>query len=154
MLTRMRPEELKDTKLSTTYRVELNALTPEQFISWLQKKLAAHGILEKVHPPEHVVKAAAREVTRDEAQKQVAEEIMRFAGEDLVNFLESKLCEIDEHSYFDYDGLLDDALAKHPKEGWRDIVEKKAREKAEKHARSPWMSDEIRLCLRERLKEK
>jgi len=63
------------------------------------------------------------------------------------------LCEIAENAYFDYDGLLDEALAKYPREGWRDIVGAKAREKAEKHSKSTWVTDEIRFQLMDRLKE-
>jgi len=154
LLTRLRPKELVDTKVETTYRVELNALTPEQFLLWLKKKLATLGILEKVHPPEHIVNAEVREVTKNAVHKLVTMEILRFAGEDLVNFLEFKLCEIAEHAYYDYEGLLDEALAEYPWKGWRDIVGAKAREKSEKHASSPWVKDEIRFRLMERLKEK
>jgi hypothetical protein len=153
LLTMLRPKELEDTQLDTTYRVELNALTPEQFLSWLEKKLATLGILEKVHPPEKVVKAEVREVTKDTVSKLVAEEILRFVGEDLVKFLEFKLCEIAEHAYFDYEKLLDNTLAEYPREGWRDIVGAKAREKAEKHVSSTWVKDEIRFHLMDRLKQ-
>ncbi len=128
-------------------------MTPEQFLSWLEKKLATLGILEKVHPPEKVVKAEVREVTKDTVSKLVAEEILRFAGEDLVKFLEFKLCEIAEYAYFDYEGLLDEALTKYPREGWRDIVGAKAREKAEKHVSLTWVKDELRFHLMDRLKQ-
>jgi hypothetical protein len=149
----LRLNELEDTQLDVTYRVELNALTPEQFLSWLREKLASLGILEKVHPPEEVVKTEVREVTRGAVRKHVAEEILRFAGEDLVKSLESKLCEIVEDVYFDYEGLLNDTLAEYPREGWREIVGAKAREKAEKYAKSTWVRDEIRFHLMERLKQ-
>ena len=129
-------------------------MNPEQFLPWLKTKLADLGILEKVHPPEEVVKAEVRTVTSDAVHKRVTDEILRFAGEDFVKFLEFKLCEIAEHAYFDYDSLLDEALAKYPIEGWRDIVGVKAREKAEKHVGSPWVKDEIRFHFMERLKEK
>ncbi len=153
LLTGLRPRELQDTKLDTTYRVELNALTPEQFLSWLKKKLAALGILEKVHPPEEVVKAEVTKVTVDAVHKLVAEKILRFAGEDLVKYLEFKLCEIAEYAHLDYEGLLDEALAEYPRDGWREIVGVKAREKAENHAKSTWVEDEIRFRLLIRLKQ-
>jgi DNA topoisomerase VI subunit B len=154
LLTKKLPEELKKIQLSKTYRVELNSMNPEQFLSWLKTKLADLGILEKVHPPEEVVKTEVRTVTSDAVHKLVTDEILRFAGEDFVKFLELKLCEIVEHAYFDYDSLLDEALAKYPVEGWRDIVGVKAREKAEKHASSPWVKDEIRFHFMEILEEK
>ena len=66
----------------TGERVELNAMTSDQFVAWLERKLAEHGV-EKVVPEGKVLRSAyrrARFLQRlDAAQTEFAEQIRRDA---------------------------------------------------------------------------
>jgi hypothetical protein len=62
-------------------RVELNAMTSPQFISWLDEKMGPYD-WGKVVPPEEVLQAEARRLVREEARRVLAERILREAGID------------------------------------------------------------------------
>lgn len=53
-------------------RVELNAMTADQFVVWLEGKLAVHGV-EKVVPPTDVLESAYRRAVRIEAVRSAVE---------------------------------------------------------------------------------
>ncbi len=53
----------------TGQRVELNAFTSADFLAWIEKKLAAHGV-EKVIPDDEILAQAYREAYRDRLLRQ------------------------------------------------------------------------------------
>jgi hypothetical protein len=64
-----------------TKRVELNAMTTPEFLSWLDRKVAPHHT-GKLVPPEPVLAEQLREKLRSRLRQQITEEVIRMAGVD------------------------------------------------------------------------
>jgi hypothetical protein len=60
-----------------THRIELNAMTTPQFISWLDEKMAGY---EKLIPPPDVLEAELAERVEAEVRAETTERILREAG--------------------------------------------------------------------------
>ena len=61
-----------------THRVELNAMTSEQLIAWLERKLEEHGVEKVVPTSDHLADAYQRAVFRlklEEAAEKLADEL-------------------------------------------------------------------------------
>ena len=63
-------------------RVELNAMPADQFVSWLEFKLAEHGV-EKVVPDTDVLAAAYRRAARLADVQDAIEEVLESDGKDV-----------------------------------------------------------------------
>jgi hypothetical protein len=61
-----------------THRIELNAMTTQQLIEWLDRKLAPYE--GKLIPPDDVVVAKLNEHIENKVRDAVAERILREAG--------------------------------------------------------------------------
>lgn len=123
------PQKLRDTlprdeleKLKL-WRVELDAMTPEQFCHWLEQQLEKHGIKEKVRPLDDVVHRETQETIATTLDDGIKDTILQLCGgKDFIAKLKDHL--IKEHNL---DGLnltqdIDDELAHYPVEGWQDII--------------------------------
>jgi len=64
-----------------THRVELNAMTTPQFIEWLDRKMAAHGV-GKLVPPASVLTAELEQRIEQKVRATLTERILREAGLD------------------------------------------------------------------------
>jgi hypothetical protein len=62
-----------------THRVELNAMTTPEFIAWLDRKMAEHGV-GKLIPPDDVIAAELERRLEAKVRATVAERILREAG--------------------------------------------------------------------------
>jgi hypothetical protein len=62
-----------------THRVELNAMTTPEFMDWLDRKMAEHGV-GKLIPPEAVIKAELETRLQVKVRASVTERILREAG--------------------------------------------------------------------------
>jgi len=58
------------------HRVELNALTPDELIAYIEKKLEEHGLTEKVCPPDDVIQTEMSGKLTDEFDKKLEEQIL------------------------------------------------------------------------------
>jgi hypothetical protein len=64
-----------------THRIELNAMTTPQFISWLDRKMAEHGA-GKLIPPAEVLEAELAGQLEERVRESITERILRDAGLD------------------------------------------------------------------------
>ena len=65
-------------------RVELNAFTSDALIGYVEEKLRAHGLTEKVLPPQEVVAARAREAVAAAVRDAVTAEVARLLDLDVL----------------------------------------------------------------------
>lgn len=64
-------------------RVELNAMSPRQFVSWLEEHLEANDC-RKVRPPDAIVDKTLRDAREHAITKQAGELFMRLLGDDVI----------------------------------------------------------------------
>jgi DNA topoisomerase VI subunit B len=107
-------------------RVELNALTPEQLIGLIERKLAEHGLAKKVVPPEEVVLGEARKrfdaVLRAMAERRILEIL------EIPAVVEKIARSVKVPDFGGLPGDIARALEDNPPVSWRDMVEEEARD--------------------------
>lgn len=111
---------------ATAQRFELNAFALEDFVTWLEAKLRAHGFAEKVVPTPEVVTEKAQEVV-SEAAVALAEEALR----DLVDWeriVATAAQELTRGVSLLTEPELRSALADNPSTSWRSVLDERQRE--------------------------
>jgi hypothetical protein len=118
-------------------RIELNAMTTDQLVSWLEGKLKEFGLQTKVMPPEDVITEEledAMELELDEdVEQMVSDSIKRLIGStiaDIENEVKDEIGTPDGNGHYED---LKQFLQNCPPEYWRDWITKKANELKEKH---------------------
>jgi hypothetical protein len=150
LLDKLTPEESEFLLTEHTYqyggrgrsawqgqRVELNAMTTGQLISWLEGKLKELGLQTKVLPPADVV----TQELEDTIESELDDDIKSMVKEAIEDFLGATIDDIEEEVKEEIgmpegDGYYDDLkqfLAGCPPEYWRDWITKKAGELEEGH---------------------
>jgi hypothetical protein len=110
------------TEWLQTHRIELDAMSTEQFIEWLDQKMFEHES-KKVVPPKPVIVKAMRERAIDLIRQDLTKEILRKTGlEDRVAkaFRDIRLPKAPVAGTTEW-------LDEHPEESWTDYVDKVAR---------------------------
>lgn len=110
-------------------RVELNALTPEQLIQFIERKLAEYGLTKKVLPPEEVILSEARERYEQILRALIEQRILEML--DIPAIVKKAVQSLDR---LDFTGLPADvaaALDGNPPVSWRDLVNEEVRSFAE-----------------------
>ena len=121
-------------------RVELNAMTTDQLISWLEGKLQSLGLQSKVLPPEEVVeKELANEIDEKlsndvgELLIKTIEELIGMTIEDAVDYIKQQIGAPATRGYYHE---LQEFLKGCPPEYWRDWLQVKANELEREHIKS------------------
>jgi len=118
-------------------RVELNAMTTDQLVSWLEGKLKELGLQTKVLPPEDVVNQELEDTIEsqldDDIGKMVKEAIERLLGATIADIEDEVKEEIGMPGGDGYYEELKRFLQDCPPEYWRDWITKKATELEEGH---------------------
>lgn len=94
-------------------RIELNAMTPREFETWVETNLEKHGC-GKVRPPDEVVNDTLKRARTNKISNSVGEMFMRIAGEDIVMEV---FREVGVPSYD-----LDKVLEGRPEQHWEYLV--------------------------------
>jgi hypothetical protein len=97
-------------------RVELNAMTSEQFIGWLERKLDEHGVEKLVPTTDILADAYRRGVYRYELQRAAMQVMERLPETDIPDDLETQ---------------VRDCLAESPRTSWDEAVSQIAEEDQE-----------------------
>jgi hypothetical protein len=105
------------------HRVELNAMTTPQFISWLDEKMAAFGN-GKLVPPRAVLMNDLSDALEHRLHRQITEQILRAAR--IEERVAAALQEIALPPPDDLRAVVDHALADHPAASWRAAIERVA----------------------------
>ncbi|MBC7106373.1 MAG: ATP-binding protein, partial [Firmicutes bacterium] len=106
-------------------RIELNAMSAPQLISYIEAKLAEHGATAKVLPPGNVVQVHAEEFYHALAAELAERRILELL--DVPSLVRRAL---EQAGRADFEGLrekLAELLAANPPESWRDLAEAEAR---------------------------
>jgi hypothetical protein len=116
-----------------THRVELNAMTTPQFIAWLDRKMAEHGI-GKLIPPEEVLAVDLEDRLEAKVRADVQERILREAG--FERQVAKALAVIERPTNVALAEGIEELFARDPEREWRDHVESVANELSAKADRS------------------
>jgi hypothetical protein len=103
-----------------THRVELNAMTTPQLIEWLDQKMAEHGTVKLIPPPD-VLEAELATSVEEKIRDALIEQILHDAG--LDEQVEKAIASIQMP---DADALthgIKELFEQNPSEGWRDHIE-------------------------------
>jgi hypothetical protein len=124
LLTGSTREKLRTEKIKRLNRVELNAMTPEVFLRWLEGKLRELGIEGKVRPPDDVVFNSSSAIIKKKLEEIVREELERSVGaREIIDSCVIRIMQ-DGGGAPDCTAKLDDTLAQFPTDGWKEIVGK------------------------------
>jgi hypothetical protein len=112
------------------YRIEVDAMRPEQFLEWCDAKVATFP--GKVIPPDHVMTATLKAKLEESLRAQITARILAKAGlDDQVQ----NAMDLRKHAVEDAAAILRDAVFKqldeHPEEPWSKPVDRIALEIAE-----------------------
>jgi hypothetical protein len=109
-------------------RVELNAMTPEEFVVWMEKKMEEHGV-SKVIPNIHVLRDKLEEDVEAVLRAKLQRKILEESGyEDLVQAeLTEKLQDVKDKLY-DLTGEVTEALEETPVDHWTAPIKNIAKE--------------------------
>jgi hypothetical protein len=102
-------------------RVELNAMTSQELIDWVEEGFISHGI-EKVVPPVNVLDETLRADLKDRINEQLREEVLRNAQAWMDEQGALRLGAIDLPDA----GYIKDAISEHfarqPSHHWKDVI--------------------------------
>lgn len=130
--------------IKETFRVELNAFTPQQFLNWLNDKLEKHGIKEKVRPPNKVVAKETCDKIDESLEENVKEFIFQLCGgQEVVDELKSTISNEERLDEVDLSQQMDATLKTFPLGGWREIMKKKVDSLVDSVFEKKWIEDEI-----------
>ncbi|KUK32064.1 MAG: ATP-binding region ATPase domain protein [Thermoanaerobacterales bacterium 50_218] len=102
-------------------RVELNAMSAPQLVSFIESKLAEHGATAKILPPEGVVVTQARELYCTLAGRLAEQRILEML--DVPGLVRRVLEQVGAADFTGLRERLARMLASNPPESWRDLVE-------------------------------
>jgi hypothetical protein len=103
-----------------THRVELNAMTTPQFLNWLERKIAEHGV-GKLIPPDDVIAVELEKRLEVETRKAITERILREARVD--DQVRDALAKIDRPKIHHLKDAIRDLFAHELESQWRDVIE-------------------------------
>jgi hypothetical protein len=106
-----------------THRIELNAMTTPQFITWLDGKMAAHGV-GKLVPPGDVIKDELEERLEAKLRDSIRERILREAG--FENQVTKALDAIERPSSDELIDGIREYFKDNQEDEWRDHIEEVA----------------------------
>ena len=152
--TRLTPEE-SDFFLTQRLRTEINAMSSQQLIDFIEGKLEEHGLTEKVVPPANVTAYEFKKASEDHLQEaaeelvgKVIKEALGATPEELaVEAMESMLDGYDPPENF-YDTMGAELNNGRREQSWRDYVGAVADE------RSKTWADERRHAVGAKLRER
>jgi len=101
-------------------RYELNAMTMPQFIDWLDRKMAEHGVEKKVIPPTDVVKDTLREDAEFNLREAIKDEILSKSTLEKDVAAGMELMELPDEDEIEKE--LPQWLEDNPTEPWREWV--------------------------------
>jgi len=106
-------------------RVELNAFTSDALLAFVEGKLRAHGLTEKVLPPQEVLAAKAREAVVAEVEDAVTAEVARLLDLDALaaRLSEQAVATMDMAALH---ASVRDGLQDNPPEPWDAITSEQA----------------------------
>ena len=109
------------------WRIELNAMTPEQLIGFIEYKLDEHGLTKKVLPNADIVNAQFRRNIREKLSSSLKSHFEQML--DLDGLTEMVIDEI--YKRFKgvsvrYHHILEKKLSSNPAELWNEIIEREA----------------------------
>jgi hypothetical protein len=112
-------------------RVELNAFTSDQLISYIETKLKQHGLTEKVSPPDDVLESTAGEILEERLKEKVTDRVLELIPiqkmvEEISFTLEG------EADLSSLPTFLKEELKNNPPLGWQGIVSDKVEAEVEK----------------------
>lgn len=114
-------------------RIELNAMTPEQLIGFIERKLDEHGLTKKVFPDTDTVNTQFRQDIRDKLSYSLKSQIEQML--DLDGLTEMAIGEIYKRFKGDkvrYHHVLEKKLSVNPPESWNELIEREATKVASK----------------------
>lgn len=118
-------------------RVELDAMTASQLVSWIEGKLKALGLEKKVLPPETVVNDTLKDTINskleDDAKQLVREAIEELLGATIADIERDTKVKIGEPESDGYYEELEEYLDGCPPEYWRNWISDKATELEKAH---------------------
>jgi len=118
-------------------RIELNAMTPEQLVGFIERKLSEHGLTEKVLPNVDIVNAKFRQEVRDKLSsflKSSFEQMLDLDG--LTEMAINKIYRRFKGDRVRYHHVLEKKLSVNPAEAWNEIIEREAVKVASKLKRN------------------
>jgi hypothetical protein len=113
------------------HRIELDALTPRQFLAWIEGKMKLHGFADKLVPPAEVQKKELIEKLIEKVEEDIKEEILAEAR--YPDRVEGALGNLEKDigpTIKNLDETIREALKEEPEESWRDPIEREVDELA------------------------
>jgi hypothetical protein len=107
-----------------THRVELNAMTTPEFITWLDEKMSAYG---KLIPPADVIEAELNKGIEAKVRAAITERILREAG--IESQVATAIAAIEKPSPAVLAEGIRQLFRQEPDREWRDHIEAIARER-------------------------
>lgn len=139
--------------LKESYRVELNAFTPEQFMEWLAKKLEEHGIKGKVRPPDEVVAKETQKKVDESLQEHVRDVMFELCGgQEVVEELKASIMRREGLENLDVSEEMDQSLETYPTDGWSDVIEREVDGHVAQAFENDRTREEIREAILDRLR--
>jgi len=112
------------------YRIELNTMTTDQLISWIESKLAENDLKTKVIPPDGILSANIREqlsiLIEERATKAVSDALEKILGVGLIYLGDCVSANIEKPDTDGYCYDLRDSMSDCPIIHWRLWAERKA----------------------------
>jgi hypothetical protein len=105
------------------YRIELDAMPPRQFLTWIERKMKEHGFTEKVIPPVDVQAKELNDKLKDRLKDAITGEILEDA--DIDSRVEEALGDLDKDigkATRKLDKTIRKDLKANPQESWREPV--------------------------------
>lgn len=153
-LTGLRDRKDLEKPLRVSYRVELNAFTPEDFLKWLTGKLEDKSIKLKVRPPDSIVEQETRKRTDENLEKHIRDLMFQQAGgEETLNQLKAEITNKNNLDHLDVRQHLDEKLKTFPEDGWREIVEQQVSSHVETIFKDSQTTDEAARYILGKLEE-
>lgn len=151
LLTGKKKDEQNES-IKESFRVELNAFTPEQFMDWLAKKLEEHGVKRKVRPPDHVIADETQKKVDGSLEKYVKEAILELCGgQELVDKLKASIKGQKDLDFPNMPEEVDRILETYPTDGWDDIIANKVNEQVKEVLNDDEIRNQIRKAIMKRL---
>lgn len=123
-------DDYRDKKYWMGERVELNALTSDQLIVYVERKLEEHGLTEKVCPPDEVINREAEDKLADNFTDSIEDRILDYLDiDELKEKIYSELSE--EVDLSNLPDSLKEKLKDNPPDSWRKIIEAEINEQIE-----------------------
>lgn len=153
-LTGLNDRKDLEKPLKCSYRIELNAFTPEAFLNWLTGKLEEKGVKLKVRPPDSIVEQETRKKTDENLERHIKDLMFQQAGgQKTVNQLKAQITSKNNLDKLDITQDLDQTLRTFPEDGWRELIAKEVRSCVEIIFNDPQTIDKVIKYVRDKLEE-